>query len=148
MDNAALDLGLRKDRFQSFWEARHPIHAGDEAIVDASLLELRKNGQPKFRAVCFTYPQSQEFVLTGEGHAQGDVDRFRLDGPLMPRLHKQTINVQNGIDRFQGAALPQPPLFSDRSSDRRNQRGGDVSPIELFQMTLNLPRGHPMRIES
>ena len=107
MHNAELHLGSWKDCFQRLGQPRQPIDTGHEAIVDPSMLEIRKDRSPEFGAFSLTDPETYEFFFSRSGDAQRHRDRFGLDGSVMPRFHKKTVEIENRIDRFQWTTLPE-----------------------------------------
>jgi hypothetical protein len=97
-----------------------PIDVGDKTILNASLVEFGKDGEPELGVFSLAHPESVEFFLPLEGHAQGHRNRFRFHHPLLPRFHKQTIKIQNRIHGLQrptlpGANLRNGPRFSGSS---------------------------------
>jgi len=51
VDQAQLDLGLREDGFDGFWEAGQTIHTGDVAVFHPPVAQLCTDCKPKFRAL-------------------------------------------------------------------------------------------------
>jgi hypothetical protein len=63
MHNAELHLGAWKDCLQGLGQPSQPIDTGHEAIVDTSVLAIRKDRSPEFGAFVRTDPEASEFFF-------------------------------------------------------------------------------------
>ena len=63
MHDAQLHLGARIHRFDRFRKSFQPIHAGDEDVLHAPVLQLRQHLQPELRSFRLRHPQPQHFLL-------------------------------------------------------------------------------------
>ncbi len=107
MHHAERHLGARKDRLYRVGQTHQSIDTGHEAIGDPAVLEIRQDRSPEFGSCGLTDPEASEFLFPRSGDAPRHRDRFGFDGSVMPRFHKETIELENRIDRFQGTTLPE-----------------------------------------
>ena len=69
VNDAALDLGLRKDRLNRLLEPDQAIDAGDEDILNAANLQVINHAQPEvgpFRAVPYPMPEYLSLIHISE----------------------------------------------------------------------------------
>src|SRR5215207_5580828 len=62
------------------------------------------------------------------------------------RILTRSIEEDERVTRLQRTVLPFRHGLQNRVRHRRDQIGGDLEPIELHEVALNLPRGHAARI--
>lgn len=112
VDDAKLDFGLRKDGLNRFRKALQAIHARNQDIFDAAILEIVKHGQPELCAFGFSGPEAQHFFLADHVYADHQVDgpRPRPRGDLRAGavFDPQGVQIQDRIYLVQSAAMPSP----------------------------------------
>lgn len=86
MDDTELNSSARIDRLDGLREALQPVHAGDEDVLHASILQFSHHLQPELGALGLGDPQAQHFLLTGQVDANGQVDR--LDPVVVSLLYQ------------------------------------------------------------
>ena len=121
MHNAELHLGSRKDRLQRVGQPRQPIDTSHETLCDPALPEIRQDRSPEFGSFGLTDPEASEFLFPRYGDAPRHIDRFDVDGSVMPRSYKETLERENRRDRFQWTTLPEAHILSDRIGHGREE---------------------------
>src|SRR5215216_39102 len=101
-----LHLRLRVGRLYSVGEAGQPIHTGDEDVLDASVLQVSQHLQPGLRPLVVCDPQAEHLLAPARVDADYQVDGLVLDVRGLSDLHHQGVEIDDRIDRIQGAALP------------------------------------------
>jgi len=66
MNDADLHLRFWEDCLDSFGEALGSIHAGDEDVIDSTILQLRHDLEPEHRSLCLRHPQAKNFLCPGQ----------------------------------------------------------------------------------
>src|SRR5215813_12401690 len=147
MDDAQLDLRLREDRFDRFWKAFQSVHAGDQHVLDPAILELCDDAQPELRAFILRRPKAKDLLAPLLIDADRQVDRAVGDPPVLLDLHHQRVQVEDDIELLQRPPLPGADFLNHTVGDGRDQLRRDLHAVDLFQMPLDLARGHPPRVE-
>ena len=106
MNEAELDLRLWIDRLDSFGEALESIHAGDEDVFDAPVLQLRDDREPELRALVLRSSHAEDFFDPLHIDANREVNGFVRDSPLVFDFHLQRVEIENRIDGIERARLP------------------------------------------
>jgi hypothetical protein len=96
MHNAELHLRLREHHFDGVWISLQAIHADDEDIEDAAVLQVRQHRHPELRAFVGRGSQPQHVLLPFHIAADGNVNRAVLHPPVLPHLHDQGIQEDPG----------------------------------------------------
>src|SRR4051812_12818684 len=146
MHDAGLDDRLRKDGVDRFGESLQAIDNGDENVADAPVPEFVHDSQPELGAFGVLDPQAENILRAVCLDAQGDVDRLVADHALVSDLDPHCVEEDERVTRLQRTVLPFRHGLKNRVRHRRDQIGGDLEPIELHEVALNLPRGHAARI--
>ena len=102
--------------------------------------------QPELCPFAGAAPQPQHLPATFQIHADCRVYRAVLHPPLVPHLHVQCIQKDDGVNLLQWLALLGFHLLSHRVGDLRVQRRADLHAVDLLQVTLDLARRDPARI--
>ena len=85
MGTTQLPRRLREHGFNRLRKALEAVHAGNEDILHAAVLEFGDDLQPELGPLGLGHPQTQQFLLAIEVHAQGQIDRLALkDTGLRP----------------------------------------------------------------
>src|SRR5829696_7833923 len=91
-------------------------------------------------------PQAENVLGAVRLDAEGDVDCLVADHALVSDLDPHCVEEDERVTRLQWTVLPFRHGLQNRVRHRRDQIGGDLEPIELHEVALNLPRGHAARI--
>src|SRR6187402_2443977 len=91
-------------------------------------------------------PQAENVLGAVRLDAEGDVDCLVADHALVSDLDPHGVEEDERVTRLQWTVLPFRHGLQNRVRHRRDQIGGDLEPIELHEVALNLPRGHAARI--
>ncbi|AFZ69488.1 site-specific recombinase, DNA invertase Pin (plasmid) [Deinococcus peraridilitoris DSM 19664] len=100
VDGAKLHLRLGEDGFDRLGKALQPVHASDEHIPHAPVLELGQHREPELGSLGFEGPQAQHLFGSFEVHADGRVDRSGSDQPVFADFDVQAVEVKTRIDRL------------------------------------------------
>ena len=65
---------------------------------------------------------------------------------FVPHLQEHGIHVDQGINRLQRPALPIPGPVQDLVRDRAHRLGRDLVAIEVLNVGLDVPGGHPLGV--
>ena len=108
MDDAGLHPGLGEDGLDGVGEALEAVDAGDEDVVDAAALEVVEDGQPELGALGALEPQPQHVTLAVGVDADGQVAVMIAHRLAIADLHDQGVEIDDGVDGLQRAALLRP----------------------------------------
>src|SRR5690606_32148527 len=123
VDDTELDLGVGVDRVDRLGEALQAIHAGDQDVLHAPVLQLRQHIEPELRAFVFRQPEPQQLLVAFQVNAQRQIDCLVDDLPVLADLHHDTVEVQDGIDRVQRPRLPFHHTLQNAVGDLGDQGG-------------------------
>src|SRR5712692_7098104 len=93
-------------------------------------------------------PQPQHLFLAVAVEGEGNVDRLVAHQPLVADLDPQRIEENHRIDRIERPALPFPNFLENRIGDPADQIGGNLDPVELLQVRLDLANRQTPGIEA
>ena len=62
MNDAQLHLRFRENRFDRFGKAFESVNAGDENVLNSTVLEFRDDLHPELRALVVGCPDAQNFL--------------------------------------------------------------------------------------
>src|SRR5215207_8443311 len=144
MHDAGLDDRLREDGVDRFGESLQAIDNGDENVADAPVPEFVHDAQPELGAFGVLDPQAENILRAV--CLDADVDRLVADHALVSDLDPHCVEEDERVTRLQWTVLPFRHGLQNCVRHRRDQIGGDLEPIELHEVALNLPRGHAARI--
>ena len=97
VDNAQLHGGLGEHRLNRPRETLEPMHAGDESVGDAAMLELGHHLQPELGALGLGDPDTQELLIRLEVDAQRQVNRLDPYRARVARLDVDAVEIDDGI---------------------------------------------------
>jgi len=89
-----------QDRLNCLWQAGQAIHASDEAIFHAAIVQLGEHGKPEFGPFVLRHPHAQQFFLPLHRHPQYQIDGLIDDALILTHFDHQAIHVQDGIERL------------------------------------------------
>ena len=122
------------------------VNDSDQNITDASVLQLVHDAQPELGAFGVFDPKAQNILRSVRLDAKCNIDGFVAHQALVADFDPQRVEEDQRIARLQRAVLPFANRFQNRVRHRRDQIGRNFEPIDLKQMTLDLPHRHPARI--
>jgi hypothetical protein len=107
VDDAALDFGLRKNGIKGIAETGQTVHAGDEDILNASILEVSDDTQPEISALLtIGNPMPQHIPMTfkidAQDHMHGGIGHFAIAA----QFDMDGVYEDDRIDGFQWPVLP------------------------------------------
>src|SRR3954464_3928426 len=115
-----------------------------------STTAMRMSPTPRFLSSFMTRslldPKAENVLGAVRLDAEGDVDCLVADHALVSDLDPHGVEEDERVTRLQWTVLPFRHGLQNRVRHRRDQIGGDLEPIELHEVALNLPRGHAARI--
>ena len=143
MNNASLHLSPRKGGGDRLREALQTIHDGDQHVFDATAPQVVHDAQPELGALGLLDPQPQNFLGAVGPDTKNDIDRLVAHGSFVAHLDPDRIEENQGVKGFERPVLPFGHLFQDRVGDGADQVGGNVDPVQIAQVTLDLAGAHP-----
>jgi hypothetical protein len=112
-------------------------------ILDAASLQVGDDAQPKIGAfTAIPDPMPQNIPVAFHVHAQDRIHGYRFDLALPPEFDMDRIQVDDGVDSGQRAALPLFHQSPDLVGDRTQSRGRNLHAIQVLQRSLNIPHRH------
>ena len=133
MDDTQLDLGLGILHGNRIREALEAIHACDQDVFQAAVLQLGQDRQPELCPFVLGQPQAQQLLVTLHIDAQCQIERL-VDHPLVRAdLQHNAVQIDDGIERIQRPVLPFVDLLDDPLGHLRYQPRRDVGVIHLFE---------------
>lgn len=85
--------------------------------------------------------------MTRQRHAQGHVERLLAHGGAVANAHEKRIQIDNGVDGVDRAALPRLRSLQDGIGDFADKLWRNVRAVDLLEIALNLPRRHAASVE-
>ena len=135
VEGSAVRLVQRSD-YPWSGEVTLEVHPSQPAVFD---LRLRLPGWcPGYRLSLNGAPLQVD--------ADHHIDRAVLHPAFVPHLHHQRVQEHDRIERLQRTVLPGLDLFQHRIGHLRYQRRAHFHAVDLPQVPLDLPRGHPPRV--
>ncbi len=147
MHDARLHRGLRVDRFDCLREPFQPVDTRDQDVLDAALLEIVEDLHPELRALVGLKPHAQDITLTVDPDRHRQVAGTPLDRAAVADLQHQRVEEDDRIDVIQWPCLPGPSVVHDRIGHPRDQIAADLDPVDLLQVSLDIPGRQAPRIE-
>jgi hypothetical protein len=125
-----------------------PVDDGDQDVVDAPGLELVHHLQPELGALGLLDPQPEHLLLAFAVEGERDIDGFVADQAFVADLDPQRVEKDHRIDRVERPVLPFPNLLEDGVGDPADQIGGNLNPVKLLQVSLDLANREAPGIEA
>src|SRR5512132_1759017 len=122
-----------------------PFRPSTMAISTSSTPRLFTPGSSpgaEFGALGLFDPKSQDFLRPVRADAERDIDRLVSHRPFVAHLDADGIEEDQRIKSFERPVLPVRHLVEDGVGDGADEIGGDVDPVELTQMPLDLADAH------
>ena len=106
MDDAVLDLRLGEHCFNRCGKSGQIIRTGDENILNAPVSQAVEYRRPKFGALIFTDPHTQNVLLAVQIDANGNIDSLLHDLALTAHMVVDGIQKDHRVDSLQRPLLP------------------------------------------
>ncbi|MNE31938.1 hypothetical protein D3C80_1255290 [compost metagenome] len=147
MHDTQLNDGFRVDRFNGLREALEAVHAGDEDVLHATILEFGHHLQPEFGAFGLGDPQTQHFLVTGHVDADSQINRLVAHGTSVTHFDVNAVQIEDRVQRVQRSGLPQLDLVTHRVGNGRDQAGRDLCAVHFLQVRLDFSDTQTARVE-
>ena len=147
VNDAGLDGGLGEDRLDRLGEALEPVHAADQDVLDAPLLEVGQDLHPELRALGLLEPHPEHVAVAVDGDPEREVAGAALDRPVLTDLQHQRVEEDHRVDVLQRPLRPGADVVHDRVGDLRDQLAADLHAVDLLQVRLDVPRRQPPRVQ-
>jgi site-specific DNA recombinase len=144
--DASLDLRLREDGCDCLGKALQAIHDRDQHVLHAPVLELVHHPQPELRAFGLLDPQAQDLLGAVRSHPEREVDGLVAHRAFVAHLDPDGVEENQRIECLQGPVLPFGNLVKNGIGHGADEVGRDLDPIEIAQVTLDLPHAHPTSV--
>ena len=128
-------------------EASETVAADEEDAGEPSVFEVREHGEPELGALGLLEPEAENLSFARQRHAQGHVNRLLSHGGAVANGHEKRVEVDDGIDGFERAALPRFRQIEDGVGHRADHLRRDVRAVDLLEKALDLAGRHPAGIE-
>lgn len=106
MHNAQLDFRAREDSLNRFRETLEPIHAGDQDILHATVLEVGQHACPELRAFRIARPQAENLprrdlrLVASQVDADDQVDHALADMAVEAGFDDDRVQIHDRIHRL------------------------------------------------
>ena len=147
MDNAGLHLRLAPGRLDRGGQAVEPVAADEQDVLDAAVAELGEHARPEPRSLRRGQPDAQHVLEPVRVDAGDQVGGLVVHYAAIADLHYQGVDVKNGVKGIQRPVLPFCDLVGHHVGHRRYQRGRNLHPVDLRQVRVDVPRGHPAGVK-
>ena len=134
----------RHDRVR---KAVEPVAAHEQDVPDPAVPEPGEHARPEPRSLGRAQPDAQHVLEPVRIDAGDQVGSLVVYRAAVPDLHHESVDVKNGVKGIQRPVLPSGDLVSDHVGHRRYQRGGNLGPVNLRQVRVNVPRSHPAGVK-
>ena len=108
VDDAALDLGLGEYGADCLLEAWQAVHAEEQHVLHAAVLQVAQHPHPELGALVGPYRDAEYLLVTLRRDAQHHIGRPAQDSAVLPDLVVDAVHEHERIDRVQGPGLPFP----------------------------------------
>ena len=147
MNDATLDLCIWKSRFNSLSETCQTVHAEQKYILNSTSFELVQHIQPKFTALIFANPYSENIFLTVEIDAQNYIRSLRDILMIFLDLVMNCIHKNKRIYCFKRSILPSSHIGHNLLADFADKLGRDFYIIQIFDLFGNITLAHSTGIK-
>ena len=108
VNHARLHGGLGEDRLDRLREALQAVHAADQDVPDAALLELGQHLHPELGALGFLKPHPEHVAVAVDGDPQREVAGAALHPAALADLEHQRVEEDDRVDVLQRPLAPTP----------------------------------------
>ena len=132
MNDATLDLCVRKSRFNSLSKTCQTVHAEQKHILNSTSFELVQHIQPEFTALIFTNPYAENIFLSVKIDAQNYICSFRYILMIFLDFVMDCIHKHKRIYCFKRSILPSSHIGHNLLADFADKLGRDFYIIQIF----------------
>ena len=147
MNDAALNLCVRKSRFNSLSETCQTVNAEQKYIFNSMSFELVQHIQPKFTALIFANPYSENIFLPVKIDAQNYICSLRDILMIFLDLVMNCIHKHKRIYCFKRSILPCSHIGHNLLADFADKLGRDFYIIQIFDLFGNITLTHSAGIK-
>jgi hypothetical protein len=145
--DARLHRGFGEDRLDRLGDAFEPVHAADQDVAHAALLELGEHLHPELGALGLLKPHPQHVTLAVDGQAQRQVAGAALHAAALADLEHQRVEEDHRIDVLQRPLLPGAHVVHHRVGDAADQVAADRDAVDLLEVRLDVAHRQPARVQ-
>lgn len=117
VDDAVLDFSLGEGGVDSCVKSRQTVGTGDENILYTPVFQAVEYRCSAFGALIFIDPHAQNIFSPILVDANGDIDRFLHDLPLVADMVVDGVQKHHGVNGLQRPLLPFPGHGQDLARD-------------------------------
>ena len=147
MNDATLDLCVRKSRFNSLSKTCQTVHAEQKYIFNSTGFEFVQHIQPKFTALIFANPYSENIFLTVKIDAQNYIRSLRDILMIFLDFVMDCIHKNKRIYCFKRSILPSSHIRHNLLAYLADKLGGDLYIIQIFDLFGNITPAHSAGIK-
>ena len=147
MNDATLNLCVRKSRFNSLSETCQTVHAEQKYIFNPTSFELVQHIQPKFTALIFANPYSENIFLTVEIDTQNYIRSLRDILMILLDFVMDCIHKNKRKYSFKRSILPCSHIGHNLLTYLADKLGGDFYIIQIFDLFGTITLAHSAGIK-
>lgn len=147
MNDAALELCLRKRRIDRLFYACKSVSADDENVFYTAIFQLIQNPEPVLGALIFADMYGQNLLVTGQADSQDHIRSELPDLSVITNGEVDCINENDGINRIKWAFLPILDLRKKAVCDVRNHAVADLKTVDILDRLADLTGRHAFGVQ-
>ena len=147
VNDAGLHGGLGEDRLDRLGEALEPVHAADQDVLDAALLELGEHLHPELGALGVLEPHPEHVTLALDGDPQRQVAGLALHAAALADLQDHGVEEDHRVDVLQRPLGPGADVVHHGVGHLGDQVAADLHAVHLLQVRLDVARRQAPRVE-
>ena len=147
MNDATLNLCVRKSRFNSLSETSQSVHAEQKYIFNSTSFELVQHIQPKFTALIFANPYAENIFLTVKIDAQNYICSLRDILMIFLDFVMNCIHKHKRIYSFKRSVLPCSHIGHNLLTYLADKLWRDFYIIQIFDLFGNITLTHSAGIK-
>src|SRR5690606_17802773 len=140
-------FGLRVFGSYRIGEALQAVNAGNQDVLQASILQLSQHGEPEFGTFGFGQPQAQQLLLAFHVDAERQVHGLVDNALVLANFQDNAVEVDDRVDRVNGAILPLYDGVEYAVGDLGNQRCRDIGIVHFLEGRNDVTGAHALRVE-
>ena len=114
MNDAGLDGRVWEDRLDCFGETGQAVHAADQDVLDAALLELAEYVDPELGALGLLEPHAEHVALAAGPHPEREVASLALHRTALLDLEHERVEEHDRVDIIKRPLLPSASVVHHR----------------------------------
>ncbi len=138
VNDAGLHGRLREDRLDCLGEAGQAVHAADQDVLDAALLQIAEYLHPELGALGLLEPHAEHVALAVDPHPEREVASLALHRAALLDLQHERVEEHDRVDIIKRPLLPSASIVHHRVGHPRDQLAADVHAVELAQVALDI----------